>query len=175
MLPPAAPPAVSVAPGTLRLNWARSLSPTAIGYKIFAGTAPDKLELEWDVGNVTSYQPEGLTAGRKYWFQVRGYDAARVGPGQAQEAAGTVAPPRVDRITPDSGPVYGETEVTIEGADFAPGVQVKIGNEYVRSLRFVSPAKLVGVSYRQAAGVYDVLARNPGRQESVLPRAFRYQ
>ena len=47
--------------------------------------------------------------------------------------------------------------------------------EYVRSLRFVSSSKLTGVTHRQAAGIYDVLVRNPGKTEVILPRAFRHE
>ena len=174
-LAPAPPPSVTLTAGNLRLSWTRSPSRSVVGYKIFAGTSPDYLPIEWDVGNVTSFQPEHLAPHQKYWFQLKAYDGRRFGPAYARELSGTAVPLRIDRITPASGPTWGETEVTIEGADFVSGVVVKIGGEYVRNLKFVSSTKLTGVTYRQAAGVYDVLVRNPGKMEAVLPRAFRHE
>jgi len=173
--PPQPVPSVSITPGSLRLSWSRSPSRNVIGYKIFAGTSPDYLPLEFDVGNVTSYQPEYLEAGRTYWFQVRPYDARQFGPPQAREISGTVTAPRVDRITPDRGPSWGGTEVTIEGDNFLPGLAVKIGDRFLRNVKVVSPQKITGTTYRNSSGWHDVLVRNPGKQEAVLPKAFKHE
>lgn len=173
--PPAPVPSVTLTPGTLRLSWSRSPSRNVIGYKVLAGTSPSDLKLEWDAGNVTSYQPEYLEAGQTYWFQVRPYDARQFGPPQAKEVSGKVVPPRVDRITPASGPYWGETEVTIEGENFVSGLVVKIGDQHLRSVKVVSPNKITGITYRNSAGLHDVIVRNPGKQQSVLPKAFKHE
>lgn len=173
--PPLPVPSVSITPGSLRLSWSRSPSRNVLGYKIFAGTSPDNLPIEYDVGNVTSFQPEYLEAGKTYWFQIRPYDARQFGPPQAKEVSGTVIAPRIDRITPASGPTWGGTEVTIEGDGFLSGLMVKIGNEKLRDVKVVSPQKITGTTYRNSAGWHDVLVRNPGKQEAILPRGFRHE
>jgi len=173
--PPAPVPSVSVTPGILRLSWSRSLSRNVIGYKVYAGTSPDNLPFEFDVGNVTSYQPEYLQAGQTWYFQVRPYDAVRFGPPQAKEVSGALVPPRIDRITPTSGPYWGETEVAIEGDGFVSGVYVKIGGAPLRNIKVVSPTKITGTTYRSGTGLFDVLVRNPGKHESVLYGGFRYE
>jgi len=127
------------------------------------------------VGNATSFQPEYLQAGQTYYFQVRPYDAKQFGPPQAKEISGTVVAPRVDRITPASGPTWGGTEVAIEGDGFLAGLAVKIGGEYLRDVKVVSPQLITGVTYRNSAGWHDVLVRNPGKQEAILPKGFRHQ
>lgn len=173
--PPAPVPSVTLTPGSLRLSWSRSPSRNVLGYKIFAGTSPDYLPIEFDVGNVTSFQPEYLQAGQTYWFQIRPYDAAQFGPPQAKEISGVVVAPRIDRIVPDSGPSWGGTEVTIEGDGFLAGLSVKIGNEFLREVKVISPQKITGVTYRNSVGWHDVLVRNPGKQEAILPRGFRHE
>jgi hypothetical protein len=129
--PPQPPPSVTLTAGSLRLSWTRSPSPTVIGCKIFAGRSPDALDLEWDAGNAASYQPEYLNPNEGYWFQIRAYDASRFGPPQAREVSGVLVPPRIDRIVPDSGPTWGETEVRYRGRRLRARVQVKIGDQYV--------------------------------------------
>lgn len=173
--PPAPVPSASVTPGSLRLSWSRSPSRNVLGYKIFGGTSPDHLPIEYDVGNVTSYQPEYLEANRTYWFQIRPYDAAQFGPPQAKELSGTVVAPRVDRITPASGPTWGGTEVTIEGDGFLPGLSVKIGSEFLRDVKVVSSQKITGATHRNSAGRHTVLVRNPGKQEGLLPNGFKHE
>jgi hypothetical protein len=172
---PAPVPSVTITPGSLRLSWSRSPSRNVLGYKIFAGTSPDHLPIEYDVGNATSFQPEYLEAGRTYWFQIRPYDAKQFGPPQAREVSGTVVAPRIDRITPSSGPSWGGTEVTIEGDGFLSGLTVKIGDQRLRDVRIVSPQKIVGVTYRNSTGFHDVLVRNPGKQEAILPKGFKHE
>lgn len=170
---PAPVPSVTLTPGSLRLSWSRSPSPSVLGYKIFAGPSPDNLYIEWDVGNSTYYQPEYLQPGQ-YYFQVRPYNFRRFGPPQAKEITGTLVPPRVDRITPDHGPWYGETDIVIEGANFVPGLSAKIGGEWI-TIKSVTPEKIVGVTRRYRRGAFDVMVRNPGMQEGYLYRGFKYE
>jgi len=175
LAPPAPVPSVTITEGSLRLSWSRSPSRNVIGYKIFAGTSPDNLPFEFDVGNVSSFQPEYLHAGQKYYFQIRPYDAAQFGPPQAKEVSATLVAPRVDRITPNSGPTWGGTEVVIEGDNFLPGLSAKIGGEYLRNVKVVSPQKITGTTYRNSAGWHHVLVRNPGKQEGILHYAFKHE
>jgi len=170
---PAPVPSATLTAGSLRLSWSRSPSPSVLGYKIFAGPSPDNLFIEWDVGNATYYQPEYLRPGQ-YYFQIRPYTFRRFGPPQAKELTAVLTPPRVDRITPNHGPWWGETEVIIEGANFVAGLSAKIGGEWV-TIKSVTPEKIVGLTRRYTAGTYDVLVRNPGMQENILFRAFKYE
>jgi len=166
-------PSVAVTPGSLRLSWLRSPSPSVLGYKILAGASPDNLYIEWDVGNATYYQPEYLQPGQ-YYFQVRPYNFRRFGPPQAKELTAVLTPPRVDRITPDRGPWFGETEVVLEGANFLSGLSAKIGGEWI-TIKTVTPDRITGVTRRYTAGTFDVMVRNLGKQESILFKAFRYE
>jgi hypothetical protein len=170
---PAPVPSVTLTPGSLRLSWARSPTPSVLGYKIYSGPSPDNLYIEWDVGNATSFQPEFLQPGR-FHFQVRPYNFRRFGPPQAREVTGTLDPPRVDRITPDRGPWFGETEVVIEGANFLPGASARIGGAVV-AVRTVTPDRIVGLTRRLGRGAFDVIVRNPGMQEGLLHRGFVYE
>ncbi len=97
------------------------------------------------------------------------------GPPQAKEASGTVVAPRIDRIVPTRGPAWGGTEVTLEGDGLLVGLKVKIGGEFLRDVKVHSPQKITGTTYRNSAGWHDVLVRNPGRQEAVLPKGFRHE
>jgi len=173
--PPPAVPSAAITAGSLRLSWSRSSSPSVIGYKIFGGPSPDYLPYEWDVGNVTSYQPEYLPHHQKYYFQVRPYNASQFGPPQAVELSGTTTPPRIDSITPASGPWWGGAEVTIDGASFLPGLSVKIGGSYLSNVKVVSPTRITATTPRTSAGAYDLLVRNPGQMEATLWKAYRYE
>ena len=173
--PPPAVPSAAITAGSLRLSWSRSSSPSVIGYKIFGGPSPDYLPYEWDVGNVTSYQPEYLPHHQKYYFQIRPYNASQFGPPQVVELSGSTTPPRIDGITPASGPWWGGAEVTIEGANFLPGLSVKIGGSYLSNVKVVSPTRITATTPRTSAGAYDLLVRNPGQMEATLWKAYRYQ
>jgi hypothetical protein len=170
---PAPVPSVTLTAGSMRLSWSRSPSPSVVGYKIFAGPSPDNLSIEWDVGNATYYQPEFLQPGQ-YYFQVRPYNFRRLGPPQAKEITGMLVPPRVDRILPDRGPWFGETDVVIEGANFVPGLSAKLGGEWI-TIKTVTPEKIVGVTRRYTRGTFDVMVRNLGMQEGYLFRGFKYE
>jgi hypothetical protein len=166
-------PSAAVAAGSLRLSWSRSPSPSVLGYKIFAGPSPDNLYIEWDVANSTSYQPEYLQPG-EYYFQVRPYNFRRFGPAQTKELKAELFPPRIDRVTPDRGPWWGETDIVIEGANFVSGLSAKIGGEWI-TIKSVTPQKIVGLTRRYSAGTFDVMVRNPGMQEYILFKAFKYE
>ncbi|MBM3748889.1 MAG: hypothetical protein FJW34_24235, partial [Acidobacteria bacterium] len=170
---PAPVPSASVAAGSLRLSWSRSPSPSVLGYKIFAGPSPDNLYIEWDVGNSTSFQPEYLQPGQ-FFFQIQPYNFSRFGHPQTKELTAVLTPPRIDRITPDRGPRWGETDIVIEGANFVPGLSAKIGGEWI-TIKSVTPEKIVGLTRRYTAGTFDVMVRNPGMQEYILFKAFVYE
>lgn len=50
-----------------------------------------------------------------------------------------------------------------------------VGGELLHNLRVVAPDKLVGTTDRHPAGAVDVVVRNPGHIESVLPKGFRFE
>jgi hypothetical protein len=52
------------------------------------------------------------------------------------------APPSVESVSPDSGPIEGGTEITIHGSGFQPGAQVSLGGNAAASVVLVSPAEL---------------------------------
>ena len=81
----------------------------------------------------------------------------------------------VGQNPPASGPWWGSAEVTIDGANFLPGLWVKIGGSYLGNVKVVSPTRITGTTPHASAGPYDLLVRNPGQMEATLWRAYRYE
>lgn len=60
--------------GSLSLAWSASTSTNVGGYKIYYGTASKTYSANVDAGDVTSFQLNGLTAGKTYYLAVTAYD-----------------------------------------------------------------------------------------------------
>lgn len=84
------------------------------------------------------------------------------------------APPVVKKIEPDKGPSDGETELTITGTGFAPGVKLFIGSQAANKVQFVSEATIKAATPPGAAGAVDVTAENTDGQKSTLTKGFTY-
>jgi len=84
-------------------------------------------------------------------------------------------PPRIDSVTPTRGPRWGGGEVTIDGANFLPGLSIKIGGSYLSNVKVVSSTRITATTVRTSAGAYDLLVRNPGQMEAALGRGYRYE
>jgi uncharacterized protein (TIGR03382 family) len=85
-----------------------------------------------------------------------------------------VAAPVVSAINPDNGPSAGGTAVTLTGANFANGATVTIGGVAATSVVVSNTSSLTATTGGHAAGVVDVVVRNPDGQTGTFPRGFTY-
>lgn len=77
-------------PGSLTVLWNPNSESDLAGYKVYYGTAPRDYGTVVDVGNVTSYQVDGLTEGVRYYFAVTAYDLAGNESDYSKEASAVV-------------------------------------------------------------------------------------
>lgn len=63
--------AATVQAGQLTLNWDPITEPVRT-YTLYYGETPDTLDQKIEVGDVTRYTVQGLTAGKTYFFRVSG-------------------------------------------------------------------------------------------------------
>ena len=63
--------------GNLNLAWNASASANVGGYKLFYGQTSNTYTSSIDVGNLTSYQLTGLTAGATYFVALKTYNSAK--------------------------------------------------------------------------------------------------
>ena len=61
---------------SLRVSWDANPEPDVAGYRVYYGTCPHEYLQALDVGNVTSVEVSGLTAGMRYYFAVTAYDSS---------------------------------------------------------------------------------------------------
>lgn len=97
----------------------------------------------------------------------------------AQTVVGTglfevYAPIEVLTVTPDRGPAAGGTAVTVTGAGFVPGVEVRIADVPLTDVVVVSDTELTAVTAAGASGVHDVVVRSPVTR-GVLQGGFTFE
>lgn len=72
--------------------WDANTDPYTVGYRLYVGTTPNRIDADIDVGNTTSY-PIDLPPGRPYYFVVRAYNqAGQLGPASNLATFGGGAP-----------------------------------------------------------------------------------
>lgn len=83
------------------------------------------------------------------------------------------AQPAFHQLFPEAGQADGGTTLIINGSSFAPDMQVELDGRLLavvwlsaRLVRVTTPA--------HATGAVDLLLRNPGEPDTVVPEAFRY-
>lgn len=76
--------------GKLGLSWNANTESDLGGYKVYYGTASRTYSSTVNVGNIVSYQLEGLTEGRTYYLTLTAYDKAGNESGFSNEVAATV-------------------------------------------------------------------------------------
>src|ERR1700730_5021923 len=76
--------------GSLTLAWDANVESSLAGYVLVYGTQPGVYTTSVDVGNLTSFQVNNLTVGRRYYFSAQAYNAARVRSPLAMETSGIV-------------------------------------------------------------------------------------
>ena len=81
---------------SLTLAWDSGASGT-VGYTVYSGEATGNYSNHNDVGTTNTIRVDGLVEGRKYYFAVTAYDAARLESNYSNEVGATVpyAPPIV--------------------------------------------------------------------------------
>ncbi|MFT3709218.1 MAG: IPT/TIG domain-containing protein [Archangium sp.] len=84
--------------------------------------------------------------------------------------------PIVTSISPVSGPLAGNTSVTINGTSFVAGATVAFGGVPATATTFDTDKKLTAITPTGAAvGAVSVTVTNPGGKTSTLANAFTYE
>ena len=85
------------------------------------------------------------------------------------------AGPTVTSIAPSSGPITGNTAVTITGTGFVLGATVSIGSTAATNVQFVSSTSITAITPQaHSAGAVDVVVTNPDSQTGTLSGGFTY-
>jgi acid phosphatase len=85
-----------------------------------------------------------------------------------------VAPPTIANITPNSGPTFGGTTISISGTGFQPGATVTIGGTNASNVSVVNSTSLTALTSAHTAGTVDVVVTNPDGQAATLAQGFSY-
>ncbi|WP_242392900.1 IPT/TIG domain-containing protein [Anaeromyxobacter oryzisoli] len=86
-----------------------------------------------------------------------------------------VAPPRIDRVSPDAAPPNGKGSVLIRGNYFQTGATVTFGEARSTRVRVTSAATITVTPPANDPGPVDVTVVNPDGQTATLPGAFVYR
>jgi uncharacterized protein (TIGR03382 family) len=84
------------------------------------------------------------------------------------------AAPTVASLNPSTGPTAGGTAITITGANFVAGAQVRIGGVAATGVTVASGSSLTAVTPPHAAGAVEVVVTNPDGQAGALGNGFTY-
>ncbi|NLW07797.1 MAG: hypothetical protein GX039_07500, partial [Clostridia bacterium] len=83
--------------------------------------------------------------------------------------------PQVSTVSPASGPMAGDTVVTINGSGFAQGVRVYFGDNEATKVDFISSTRLYATTPESAvSGRVDVRVVNPDGEQGIKREAFLY-
>lgn len=85
-----------------------------------------------------------------------------------------IAPPRVTGVVPARGSAIGGTAITVSGADFRPGLALRIGGAPVFAVSVVNATTATGISPAGPPGLVDVEAINSDGQRGVLTGGFTF-
>ena len=87
---------------------------------------------------------------------------------------GTVPPPSLSAIKPNTGPSSGGTVALVTGGKFQDGILLFVGRGPATDVVVADPATLSGTLPPGAAGAADVEVTNPDGQTALLSLAFAY-
>ncbi|MEK7123384.1 MAG: IPT/TIG domain-containing protein, partial [Patescibacteria group bacterium] len=82
--------------------------------------------------------------------------------------------PTVTGVNPPSGPIGGNTDVTITGAGFLSGASVTFGGSAATSISVVSSISITAKTPAHSAGAVDVIVQNTDTQLGTLVNGFSY-
>jgi hypothetical protein len=86
----------------------------------------------------------------------------------------TMPSPTITSISPNSGPMTGGTEVTIEGTNFATDATVSFGGIAATNVLVVSSTEIIAMIPEGSAGPVTVTVANPGGGSVSLTSSFTY-
>jgi hypothetical protein len=175
VLPPSSPRGLKSTQGTVLLTWRRNWEPDLGGYRVYYGASPGNYTTSLDVGNMNRFLVTGLEDGQTYHFAVKAYNLSGMeSPGFSNEVSATFYAPRLAWASADSGPMFGGTEVTLEGQHLAPrGITVLFGHRHARVVS-VEPDSVTVLTPPHLPGEVDITLINPDGSRAVLPSAFTY-
>jgi hypothetical protein len=164
---------------TPTVAWNANTESDLAGYVVQYGTQSGNPTSSLDVGNVTSRQFTGLTAGATYYFRVVAYNASGQSSGPSNEASYLVpAPPTptvtLTSISPTSGPTTGGTVITLTGTNFVAGSSVQVGGVAATAVTLVSTTQMRATTPAGTAGARTVQVTTPSGQSAGLTSAFTY-
>ncbi len=84
------------------------------------------------------------------------------------------AAPTVTAVAAATGPVAGNTSVTITGTNFQTGATVRFGNNASSSVTVAGTTAILAVTPAGTAGVAPIVVTNPDGQTAVLSSGFTY-
>ena len=87
---------------------------------------------------------------------------------------GTGPGPSISTVSPPTGLAAGGTPVTISGANFVSGATVKIGGVAATGVNVVSSSSITATTGAHAAGLVDVLVKNPDNQAFTAAGSYTY-
>lgn len=85
-----------------------------------------------------------------------------------------IAPPSVTGVVPARGSAIGGTAITVSGADFRPGLVLRIGGAPVFAVSVVNATTATGISPAGAPGLVNVEAINSDGQRGVLNGGYTF-
>ncbi|SRR6266568_612203 len=94
-------------------------------------------------------------------------------PEQGIDHVGPATAPKIDLVSPASGPAAGATPITITGNRFLAGAKLSIGG-ISASITSLTPTSVAATTPPHAAGRVDVEVTNPDGQKAVLAGGFTY-
>jgi IPT/TIG domain/Putative Ig domain/Glycosyl hydrolase catalytic core len=82
--------------------------------------------------------------------------------------------PTINGVSPNNGPTFGGTVVTISGANFRSGATISFGSVAASSVQIVSPTQIQATAPAETAATVNVSVQNPNGQVISAPSAFAF-
>lgn len=163
--------------GTVRLQWKPNAEANLAGYVVLYGTASGVYTQSFEVGpTVTTVEVPDLPDGATYYFAVRAYNTSGLQSPLSNEASVYLSPkppppPVVTGMSPTSGPMGGNTQVTLTGANFTAGTVVRFGAT-AGTVQSVSAGSIVVRTPALPVGSVAVTVTRPDGQAATAPGTF---
>jgi hypothetical protein len=91
-----------------------------------------------------------------------------------KSGGGSISPPAISNISPNTGTTAGGTSVSITGTNFASGATISIGGIAASNVNVANSTYITAVTPAHAAGTVDVVVSNPDGQSGTLTGGFTY-
>ena len=117
--------------GTMSVRWDPSPSPSAIGYRIYYGQAPDTYSRSKDAGASTRATLSSLTNCSTWYASVKAYDAQGVESVAFSNEVSGWPRPIVSSVSPPRAEQGRTLTLTVSGANFRPGAEVRFSDRGV--------------------------------------------